>query len=93
MRSSTRSSLIAACLLATAAQGAIYTSPASVITKSYDFVVVGAGTAGSVIAGRLSENPNAKVLVIEAGTIVDSVQVIQLPIQAAFASPHMPFNW
>ncbi|KJR90062.1 glucose-methanol-choline (gmc) oxidoreductase [Sporothrix schenckii 1099-18] len=33
----------------------------------FDFVVVGGGTAGNVVAGRLAENPKAKILVIEAG--------------------------
>ncbi|KAK1248003.1 hypothetical protein MKX07_000891 [Trichoderma sp. CBMAI-0711] len=33
----------------------------------FDFIVVGGGTAGNTVAGRLAENPNVRILVLEAG--------------------------
>jgi choline dehydrogenase len=33
----------------------------------FDFIVVGGGTAGNIVACRLAENPNARILVVEAG--------------------------
>jgi choline dehydrogenase len=50
---------------------------------TFDYVVVGAGSAGCVLAARLSEDPEASVALIEAGS-PDTAPEIRIP--AAFAS-------
>ncbi|NYJ04023.1 GMC family oxidoreductase [Petropleomorpha daqingensis] len=47
-------------------------------SAEFDVVVVGAGSAGSALAGRLSEDPSLKVLILEAGGS-DDVLEVQIP--------------
>ena len=49
------------------------------LTHDYDFIVVGGGTAGLVVAARLTENANVNVGVLEAGPANIGDPMIMMP--------------
>ncbi len=53
-------------------------------SKEYDYVIVGAGSAGCVMANRLSADPAVSVLLLEAGTAGNTLY-IDMPAAMAFA--------
>ena len=61
-------------------------------TDSYDFIVVGAGSAGCVLADRLSADGTNRVLLLEAGGSDRSV-LIQMPAALAYPINTKRWNW
>ncbi len=59
---------------------------------TFDYIIVGAGSAGCVLANRLSENPNHSVLLIEAGGSDGSI-FIQMPTALSIPMNMSRYNW
>src|SRR3979490_3470857 len=62
------------------------------VTDTFDFVVVGGGSGGCAVAGRLSENPKTSVAVLEAGGACDN-WVVTTPGALALMVPGKLNNW
>jgi 4-pyridoxate dehydrogenase len=61
-------------------------------TSEYDYVIVGAGSAGCTLAARLTENPDTRVLVLEAGPWDDGFW-LKVPLGWGKVYKERQFDW
>ncbi|KAK0479254.1 aryl-alcohol oxidase precursor [Armillaria novae-zelandiae] len=79
--------------LCSIALGAIYECLQELPTRDFDFIIVGGGTAGNVIANRLTEDPGLSVLVLEAGASTADVLLSQVPFFWPRLVPGTVWDW
>ncbi|MEO1847736.1 MAG: GMC family oxidoreductase N-terminal domain-containing protein, partial [Pseudomonadota bacterium] len=60
--------------------------------SEYDYIIIGAGSAGCVLANRLSEDPGNQVLILEAGPM-DHKLMVHIPAGVYHAYKDPSINW
>ncbi|KAF8663985.1 hypothetical protein AX16_000836 [Volvariella volvacea WC 439] len=86
-------SFVVASILISPSYSALYKDPSQLPSTTYDYVVIGAGIGGSIVAARLSENPNHQILLIEAGGSDADVIPVSVPLLGQTLRPFTPFDW
>ncbi len=59
---------------------------------NFDYIIIGAGSAGCVLANRLSESPKNKVGIFEAGTSSD-IWKVKMPLALLYTMHDPKYNW
>jgi choline dehydrogenase-like flavoprotein len=67
----------------------------SIETDSFDYIIIGGGTAGLTVADRLTEDGASKVLVIEAGENHTSNPLVLTPglVAGMYGNPEYDWNF
>ena len=71
---------------------ALFDSKNMTQANTYDYIIIGAGSAGCMLAKRLTENPNKKVLLIEAGKN-DNYIWIHIPVGYLYCIDNPRADW
>ncbi|KXN87983.1 Alcohol dehydrogenase [acceptor] [Leucoagaricus sp. SymC.cos] len=72
----------------------IYDEFSELPSQDWDFIIAGGGTAGLVVANRLTEDPGVNVLVIEAGESHQGILTLEVPwLSSRLRVPAAPFDW
>ncbi|KAK0460488.1 alcohol oxidase [Desarmillaria tabescens] len=80
-------------IVCSSALGAIYERFEDLPAQDFDFIIVGGGTAGNVLANRLTEDDHLSVLVLEAGGSTANVLLSEVPFFCLDITPGTPWDW
>ncbi|KAG8735780.1 hypothetical protein FRC12_017925 [Ceratobasidium sp. 428] len=71
----------------------LHKNPTNFTSRTYDYIVIGGGVVGLVIATRLSEDPNVQVAVLEAGGYVQDDDRVTIPAYFGRTLGDPEFDW
>lgn len=69
-----------------------YSKSTTSFSSTHEYIIIGAGSAGCVLANRLSANPDLRVLLLEAGPS-DNTWKIQMPAAMSYNLEYDSHNW